>query len=56
MQYAKEDMDRGLKRLRQAAEDVWRTNRSKSIKQRYSEMLAEVIKNQEIEFDASYLH
>lgn len=55
VQYAKEDMDRGMKRLRQAAEDIWRTDRSKSIKQWYSAMLADVIKKQDIEFDVSCL-
>jgi hypothetical protein len=55
-QYAEEDLERGLKRAQQLAEDTWRNDQSRSITQVYSELVSRMIKKQGIVFDASYLN
>ncbi len=51
VQFAMEDIDRGLKRLIVAARDLRKMDDSKSAEEYYSETLADVVKKQEMAFD-----
>lgn len=50
---AEEDVENALKRLAMAAKDEHERDPSKTVKQYYSEALAKIIKDGEIEFDVS---
>lgn len=52
---AMEDVARGLERLAMAAKDLNKIESSKSVEEYYNEMLAEVLKAAQIQFDLKYL-
>jgi hypothetical protein len=54
-QLAIEDMENALKRLVMLAKDEHAADQSKSVEAYYSEYLAKIIKEAEIEFDLNYM-
>ncbi|KAK5131163.1 hypothetical protein LTR08_001249 [Meristemomyces frigidus] len=54
--FADEDVSLSLKRLAMVARDLHKSDDSKSVKQYYSERLATLIAQSEVEFDCSELH